>query len=324
MCFSIGNEDSDENNSKFSQNIIFDPNLVETPYLIENFNSDIKKTLNFKKISKEIEKTAPLFSTDISNDFTKNLINDGKKKDIDIIDENSEKAFTQLTLYNSNPEEIKSEEIQEKINKKKSGRKRKRDLEIVEHNKYSEDNLKRKCKHLVIKNVLIFINLRIKKLYNGNIGNGVLKKEIRLLKQWQVSNSSIKFNQDFINKTIGNIFSENISGRYSDFPKNQNQLIIQRLMNEKDEEKRIYFKKLFNITFIQCLNHFIGKANISELDGLKQFKETKKEIIKMYPDDGEEYFKILDFYINNYEDLVNKKMPMLGKKSKNKFISSYV
>jgi hypothetical protein len=251
MCFSIGNEDSDENNSKFSQNIIFDPNSVEIPYLIENFNSDIKKTLNFKKISKEIEKTAPLFSTDISNDFTKNLINEGKKKDIDIIDENSEKAFTQLTLYNSNPEEIKSEEIQEKINKKKSGRKRKRDLEIVEHNKYSEDNLKRKCKHLVIKNVLIFINLRIKKLYNGNIGNGVLKKEIRLLKQWQVSNSSIKFNQDFINKTIGNIFSENISGRDSDFPKNQNQLIIQRLMNEKDEEKRMYFNILFNLTFIQ-------------------------------------------------------------------------
>ena len=83
-------------------------------------------------------------------------------------------------------------------------------------------------------------------------------------------------------------------------------------MNEKDEEKRIYFNKLFNLTFIQWLNHFIGKANISELDGLKQFKETKKEIIKKYPDE--------DFYINNYEDLVNKKIPMLGKKRKIDFL----
>jgi hypothetical protein len=95
-------------------------------------------------------------------------------------------------------------------------------------------------------------------------------------------------------------------------------------MNEKDEEKRMYFNILFNLTFIQWLYHFIGKANISKLDGLKQFKETKKEIIKKYPDDGEDYFRILDFYINNYEDLVNKKMPMLGKKRKNRFISSYV
>ena len=114
-------------------------------------------------------------------------------------------------------------------------------------------------------------------------------------KQWQVSNSPIKFNQDFINKTVGDVFSENISGGESDFPKNQNQLIIQRLMNEKDEEKRMYFNILFNLTFIQCLYHFIGKANISKLDGLKQFKETKKEIIKKYPDDGEDYFRILDF-----------------------------
>ena len=33
-------------------------------------------------------------------------------------------------------------------------------------------------------------------------------------------------------------------------------------------KKRIYFYKLFNLTFIQCLNHFIGKDKISELAGL--------------------------------------------------------
>ena len=92
-------------------------------------------------------------------------------------------------------------------------------------------------------------------------------------------------------------------------------MIINYLLNEKDENKRIYFHKLFNINFMQCLNHFIGKDFICELKGLKCLEEIKKdEILDRYPLDGEEYFKNLFFYLDNYEGIINSKKPRYRKK----------
>jgi len=44
--------------------------------------------------------------------------------------------------------------------------------------KYSWDNLKRECKHLVVENVMKFINNKIYEVYNGYIDDGLLKKII--------------------------------------------------------------------------------------------------------------------------------------------------
>ena len=49
-------------------------------------------------------------------------------------------------------------------------------------------------------------------------------------------------------------------------------------MTEKDEKKRIYFNNLFNLTFLQCLKHFIGRQNICELEGLSGLDEIKKNM----------------------------------------------
>ena len=46
------------------------------------------------------------------------------------------------------------------------------------HTKFSYDNLKRKCKHLVIENVMDFINKKINEVYQGNIGDGLFKKQL--------------------------------------------------------------------------------------------------------------------------------------------------
>ena len=40
------------------------------------------------------------------------------------------------------------------------------------HNKYDNDNLKRKCKQIILENVIIFINNKIFEVYGGNIGKG--------------------------------------------------------------------------------------------------------------------------------------------------------
>ena len=201
--------------------------------------------------------------------------------------------------------------------KKRSGRKRIRSKNNKsEHNKYSDDNIRRRCKHFVLNSLLEFINKQINKLYNGNIGNGIFKKELQTINQSQKSDASIDFNKLFLEKKIGDIFSDTISGKYTNFPTNYNKLLIEKLRNEADEYKRIYFNKLFDLSFIECLKHFRGEKNINELEGLKCFNDIKDHIIEKYPIDGKEYITYLEYYMNNFETIINNKRSRRPRKLK--------
>lgn len=192
----------------------------------------------------------------------------------------------------------------EKI-KKKCGRKTmKENKNKYEHNKYSDDNIRRKCKHLVLKHLLEFLNYKIKNIYNGNIGNGIFKKELQILNQSQKSDATINFNRIFLTKTIGEIFSENISGRFTNYPIYHNKVLINKLMNENDEQKRIYFNNLFNLNFIQCLKHFRGEETIQELEGMKLFNDIKYELNN---DDDDDYTRTVEIYIKTYEKIIYRK-----------------
>lgn len=158
-----------------------------------------------------------------------------------------------------------------------------------------------------------FINRKIIILYDNDIGQGILKKELQTINGNQKSNSSVNFNKLFLTKTIGDIFSENISSRYTNFPSNHNKILIENLKNEKDINKSAYFKALFNLTFMQCLKHFIGIEYISELDGLIKFNEIKNQIIESY-EDGEKYANEVERYLFDFENITNKKIPRKRKK----------
>ena len=232
-----------------------------------------------------------------------------KIKDISKIEFNINDLFKFDSINLPKSEDIKL--------KKKRGRKRKSPkIEKKEpHNKYSDDNIIKKCKHLVLKYTLEFINNKIKKVYNGNIENGPLKKELQIINNSQKSNSHAEFNKNFIKKKLGEIFSENISGKYKkNYPHNHNKLLIEELMNEKDENKQSFFNKLFNLNFIQCLDHFIGKKYIKELNGLQYFEQIKDNILNKYKEDGNTYIKYLDYYLKNFEKIVNIKEPRKSRK----------
>ena len=159
--------------------------------------------------------------------------------------------------------EIKNEE---KDNEEKLfGRKKVNSTKKGKHNKYSDDNLVRKCKHLLLDTIMKFINKKIKEIYNGDIGQGKLIKKLFTLNHEQKSNSIAQFNKELLCKTFQEIFSDNISTRYTNFPENHNKRLIEKLINDEDEEKRNYFYNLFNLNLIQGLNHFIGEERIEEL-----------------------------------------------------------
>ena len=170
-----------------------------------------------------------------------------------------------------------------------------------EHTKYSDDNLRRKCKHLVLKYTMDFINEKISSVYDG-VNKGILTKKLLTINQKQTSNATVSFNKKFLYKKIKDIFSEDISSRYTNFLRQHNKNLINSLINEKDEQKRNYFIDLFNLRFIDCLEHFRGTADFFCLVGLTTFEEIKDQF-----NDDKDYLEALTKYIYSYEEITNNK-----------------
>ena len=209
-------------------------------------------------------------------------------------------------------EKVKGNKNSEGKNKEKINKKKGRNPKIGgKHNKYSDDNLRRKCKHILINELQIFINNKIREIYNDNIGQGIFLKQLLSMNQKQKANANVIFNREFLYKSLKDIFSENISTKYTILPLNYNKILIEQLMNEHDKYKRIYFQNLFNLTFIQCLNHFRGKEIINELIGL-----TKLEEIKEKYNFEDVYFNNLIYYFLRYEEIIYNKR--IRKSNKNK------
>ena len=201
--------------------------------------------------------------------------------------ENTEKLSTRLTRYqNSKP--------------KKLGRKKKIDKENRKHNKYCEDNIIKKIKGISVSSLSSHINSRIKKIYNGNIGKGVLRKELLKMNQNQIID--LKSDKEFINKTLKDIFSNDISTKYTSFKSDHNRIIIERLLNENDVNKRIIFEKLFSLTFLECIMHMRGTNHYDELEGL----ESLDDICKKFEDDND-YIELFKYNFLNLELIIQKK-----------------
>ena len=204
-------------------------------------------------------------------------------------------SFGDERIFINNQMQFLNKKRQDKSNKKNKNR----------HTKYSYDNLKRECKHLVIENVLSFVNRKIFEAYNGNIGEGILKKELCKLNQNQKKNSNTKFNQQFIKKTLKEILSQNITKKIKYYNEDHNKRVIEKVL----EEKKDMFEKLFKITFIECLDHFIENKKIDLLNGLTLFNELKQSIIEKHKDEGESYFKNLEIFLKEFEKRIYNSKP---------------
>ena len=181
----------------------------------------------------------------------------------------------------------------------------------MKHDKFFDDNLRKKCKHLVLHNLMIFINKKIFSIYEGNIGNNIYRKELLTLNKSQQSNSNLIYDRLFVNKKISEILSDNISSRYTNFPPEHNKLLIEKLRNNEDEYKRIYFNQLFDLKFKDCLGYLIGKNSIEELDGMQRFDSIRKTL-----GEDEKYINSIKYYLNNFEKIIYNKIPRRPKKIK--------
>ena len=166
--------------------------------------------------------------------------------------------------------------------KKLLGRKCKNSDESGKHNKFSDNNLSRRCKHILLNYLYIFINYLLKEVYDNNNLSEENRKQLLKINQKQVLNNKVDYNIKFLNKKLKDIFSDNISKKYRKYSPQYNKILIEQLLNEKDEAKKNLFEKIFNLTFFDCLKYFRGETNIDVLEGLvrldkacKNFKNEK-------------------------------------------------
>lgn len=287
---SYGNnaEDINLNDYFFAKKSVLLEEEINKSKLIEN-HTNTKACINEKKFNKNIFfiKKINTFNSLSKIDNTKQSIN-----------------FPNISLLKNN--------IKPKSNK---GRKRKNDNAQRIHTKFSEDNLRRKVKVLILNNILEFVNKKVKDVYQGNIGQGIMKKELLPINLNIKSDNTIEHSKSFLNKTIGEIFSEDISIRYKSYYSNYNKKLIERLIKEEDEQKRVFFKKLFNITFLQCIRRLNGEDIYEELKEFGTFNELKnKNKIK---EADPKYLKALELYLSQFEEKIQKKRGKRIKKIRN-------
>ena len=207
-------------------------------------------------------------------------------------------------ISNNSKDNIKSEiyinnnEINNELKNQKLGRKRKNSNEKGAHNKYSKDNLIKKCKSILLNNLSNFINNYIKKIYKDNNNKKKIKRQLLKLNQEIISDT--KNSKELLNKTLKEIFSQDISKKYKKYEKNYNKNLIDDLLNEENEEKRKKFNALFDLSFSKYLNHIRGSKKIDILQGLKSL-----DIICNKFEGDNEYLGEIKYYINNFVEIIS-------------------
>ena len=287
-------------------------NILENkPYKKINMNNDIYTSLENEVDSQEIinltisNNNRQIAPTKASTKFDKSF--DNNFYDYNSI-KNSSNIFSDS--IRGGIDEVNLLELKSNLNikKKKVGRKRKLDYE--ENLKITNDNMIRKCKHLVITYCMEFLNYQIKKIYHDDIGEGIRIKKILDINNEQKVDNKLESSKVFLNKTLIEIFSVNISPKYTSFLPGHNRILIENLLNEKDEDKREKFKKIFNLTFADCIQLFLGKNDKNyELDGFPVFDEIKGEL-----NENDKYLEKIKNYLLNFESIINSKTPRIRNK----------
>ena len=228
-----------------------------------------------------------------TNDLLINEFNLFKHEDIKMKSETNSKE-TLIATKNS-PKEITSIK-----NSKKN-------KELIEEilKKYPLNYLIRRAKKIIFDILLKYDNDIISKVYNNNIGYGINIKKLLRIKHSQIQNTNTLFNKELLKTSQGTIFSSDISSRYTNYPIEHNKLLINKLLNEENIEKRKIFHDLFSKTFLECIENLIGKRKNESLKGLDKYYENEM----MELDEDENFKEVLKKTINDLKNIFEKKKP---------------
>ena len=156
------------------------------------------------------------------------------------------------------------------------------------------DKYIKKIRSIILNTLLNFFNSLIKVVFNGEIGQGMCKKQLLPInkKYLNLNHSYVERDKEFLNEKLKDIFST-ISEKYTSYPKTHNKELIEKMINLQYYGN--YFKELFELSFLDCLEHIRGTKNSELLDGLPKMEQILKNESK----------NLKNFDLNNIREIFN-------------------
>ena len=271
-CFAIEDINEDDDSYEFDTIYNINPSYMSNGFDINNISSN--NTSNDYKAIDESEFRNPFIKQETATNLTK------KKKIFEI--------------YKMN---------------KRIGRIKKNSGYIGKHNKLSEDNVIRKIKRRFLENVRIYINKEYKKYY--------LKKKINVDNNNWIKKISPKFygqikkidNIKWFNSKIFEVFSENLSLRYSSHSLDSNKQNILKFLSSNESST---LKDILNTKVEILFSQYIENVKI---EGFKTLNDDIKELEKQMKDSGQDN---IVKYLKKYEDTAKNLKYIFNKKIERK------
>ena len=183
-----------------------------------------------------------------------------------------------------------------KVNKNMGRRKRKHhQLFSIEahHNKYKEDNIINKIKIYFTNSLMSYINKKYIEFKGPESKKLLAKIKPNFTRVW-----TKKDNQEYLSKTIKEVFSERLSNKCKRYPKNHNYNQINSII-EKNEAKEI----------IDILNKTVKdmyKIYIRENEKIQDFN-LDNDLVNIEKRNGKEYTKEYKRIAMNLIEILNKR-----------------
>lgn len=276
-------------------------------------------SLNTQKNEPTEEKSGPTQiskNIEINEDINKNLMIESfivnKEENIIFKSVNDDKGNINIYLivpqyifnhyykyyYNKN-----NNNSENKNNKQYLGKKRE-NKEYFSNVNSNSNKIIKKIRIIVLNSVFKFINIIINIIFNNKIGKGLCSLEFLPFKKKDFTHSKVAFDKDFLNYKLKEILSLDVSGKFNSIVKHKNAELFQKLINL--EKNGIYFQTLFNLTFLECIEHIRGTKNSNLLTGLvktEQMVEFEGKNLDAYE------IECYKATINKYEKIIRDKKP---------------
>ena len=354
-------EDVPKNSGFINKYISYNKYLIDS--FIKKYNFDLSKKNYFKNVDKNLlfeKKLSPILEkSNIFENLNKfpnnNEINElnqlklnnksviNKYKEEEIISKEKTNFFTknfstqESTFHNNiNNHKLSS------INKSK-GRKCKNSSLLNEkstHTKHSPDNMMRKIKNKVIESSRLLVNkvLNEEIKNNRNITFNLIHKEFRKIKGCFGQELNIKYNFWFYQITIKDIFTLEISNKYTATEKSSNKEIIEFIDSPLNNKNFIKTKKLLNTPFHQYYHDiFLNEEpnwkiyyGINEKDNKYQIdyllNNLDEEEKGQSNNENSQYIKNINSLAHRYEEFFLEKRPrnIEFNNKKNDFIKDFM
>jgi hypothetical protein len=182
------------------------------------------------------------------------------------------------------------------------------------HDKTEKGNIRSKIKNKFHKFIIEFFNEKIKKINNGR-----QKVKFRTI-DYKITNiRNKKANKDLLNIKLKDFFQYNISIKYTDISKQQNQKTLNKMNSDLSEYFEMTYEYFYTNYFLKKIHSEFSKKITFFDDFIKQEKEKEiNKINELYSNDTIKnyYFEKNNNYINNIIETANSYISFYKKEKK--------